>query len=195
MTKHRKLCTSTLTSVYRPLRTAICAVSGFPTHDDETFKALNLDRILCFAPACSHSGRWPSEATEEEGKSVTNEPPPPPRSFDILAWICADMKCPMKSFHIPMSRMSLSEEALKMALEIDSIRDAQDFLDTFGSHVSNGRQEVQYSVLKRKACSKKKRTSTVCGTCSLCRHLAIQIDSHHIRRRPYHTGCAVCCAS
>lgn len=48
----------------------------------------------------------------------------------------------MKSFRIPMTRMVLSEDAFKTALEVDSIRDANEFLDAFGSHVSNGRQEV-----------------------------------------------------
>lgn len=52
------------------------------------------------------------------------------------------MKCPMKSFRIPISRMTLSEDAFNTALEVDSIREAESFLDTFGSHVSNGRQEV-----------------------------------------------------
>lgn len=41
-----------------------------------------------------------------------------------------------------MTRMQLSEDALKTALEVDSFRDAEEFLDSFGSHVSNGRQEV-----------------------------------------------------
>lgn len=59
-----------------------------------------------------------------------------------------DIKCPMKSFRIPMSRMQLSEDALKTALEVDSFRDAEEFLDAFGSHVSNGRQEVQHCTRK-----------------------------------------------
>lgn len=41
-----------------------------------------------------------------------------------------------------MTRMVLSEDALKTAIEVNSIRDADEFLDAFGSHVSNGRQEV-----------------------------------------------------
>lgn len=49
----------------------------------------------------------------------------------------------MKSFRIPMTRMVLSEDALRTAIEVNSIRDAEEFLDAFGSHVSNGRQEVR----------------------------------------------------
>lgn len=49
----------------------------------------------------------------------------------------------MKSFRIPMARMQLSEDALETALEITTVRDAGEFIDAFGSHVSNGRQEVR----------------------------------------------------
>ena len=42
-----------------------------------------------------------------------------------------------------MARMQLSEEAYKAALNVGSIRDAEEFLDAYGSHVSNGRQEVR----------------------------------------------------
>ncbi|CAN0541606.1 unnamed protein product, partial [Scytosiphon promiscuus] len=49
----------------------------------------------------------------------------------------------MKSFRIPMTRMQLSEDARKTALEVKNMRDAEEFLDAFGSHVSNGRQEVR----------------------------------------------------
>lgn len=52
----------------------------------------------------------------------------------------------MKSFRIPLSRMTLSEDGLDAALKVDSIHEAEAFLDTFGSHVSSGRQEVRYSI-------------------------------------------------
>lgn len=35
--------------------------------------------------------------------------------------------------------MRMSEEALDRALEVDTLMKAGKFLDTFGSHVSNGR--------------------------------------------------------
>ncbi|CAM9415459.1 unnamed protein product, partial [Ectocarpus sp. 8 AP-2014] len=47
--------------------------------------------------------------------------------------------CPMKSFRIPVSTMTMTEEALDHALEVDTLLKAGQFLDTFGSHVSNGR--------------------------------------------------------
>lgn len=49
----------------------------------------------------------------------------------------------MKSFRIPMTKMQLSDDAYKTALEVKNMRDAEEFLDAFGSHVSNGRQEVR----------------------------------------------------
>ncbi|CAN0214408.1 unnamed protein product, partial [Laminaria digitata] len=45
----------------------------------------------------------------------------------------------MKSFRIPVSTMTMSEEALESALGVDTLLKASMFLDTFGSHVSNGR--------------------------------------------------------
>ena len=39
--------------------------------------------------------------------------------------------------------MELSEDAYNAALEKDSVRDADMFIDAYGSHVSNGRQEVR----------------------------------------------------
>lgn len=45
----------------------------------------------------------------------------------------------MKSFRIPVGTMRMSEEALDSALEVDTLLKAGQFLDTFGSHVSNGR--------------------------------------------------------
>lgn len=45
----------------------------------------------------------------------------------------------MKSFRIPVSTMTMSEEALDSALQVDTLLKASRFLDTFGSHVSNGR--------------------------------------------------------
>lgn len=45
----------------------------------------------------------------------------------------------MKSFRIPVSTMTMSEEALDSALAVDTLVKASQFLDTFGSHVSNGR--------------------------------------------------------
>ncbi|CBJ28671.1 conserved unknown protein [Ectocarpus siliculosus] len=47
--------------------------------------------------------------------------------------------CPMKSFRIPVSTMTMTEEALDHAMEVDTLLKAGQFLDTFGSHVSNGR--------------------------------------------------------
>ncbi|CAM9343925.1 unnamed protein product, partial [Scytosiphon promiscuus] len=47
--------------------------------------------------------------------------------------------CPMKSFRIPVSTMTMTEEALDSAMEVDTLLKAGQFLDTFGSHVSNGR--------------------------------------------------------
>lgn len=47
--------------------------------------------------------------------------------------------CPMKSFRIPVCNMKMSEEALDSALCVDTLLKARQFLDTFGSHVSNGR--------------------------------------------------------
>lgn len=47
--------------------------------------------------------------------------------------------CPMKSFRIPVSTMTMTEEALDSAMEVDTLLKAGLFLDTFGSHVSNGR--------------------------------------------------------
>ncbi|CAM9960935.1 unnamed protein product, partial [Hapterophycus canaliculatus] len=63
-------------------------------------------------------------------------------SMTSSATVIEYIRCPMKSFRIPMTRMTLSEDALKTAIEVNSIRDADEFLDAFGSHVSNGRQEV-----------------------------------------------------
>lgn len=45
----------------------------------------------------------------------------------------------MKSFRIPVSTMKMSEEALDSALQVDTLLKASQFIDTFGSHVSNGR--------------------------------------------------------
>ncbi|CAM9460011.1 unnamed protein product, partial [Scytosiphon promiscuus] len=45
----------------------------------------------------------------------------------------------MKSFRIPVSTMTMTEEALDSAMEVDTLLKAGQFLDTFGSHVSNGR--------------------------------------------------------
>ena len=61
------------------------------------------------------------------------------------AWLVlgADIKCPMKSFRIPLARMEISEDAYNAALEVDSVRDADMFIDAYGTHVSNGRQEVR----------------------------------------------------
>lgn len=81
--------------------------------------------------------------------------PPPPRSLSSFlsasyshanvytySGYMTDIKCPMKSFRIPMTRMQLSEDAYKSALHVNTIRDAEEFIDAYGSHVSNGRQEV-----------------------------------------------------
>lgn len=73
-----------------------------------------------------------------------------PCSFLKLFGVRADIKCPMKSFRIPLSRMTLSEDAFKTALEVNSICEAECFLDTFGSHVSNGRQEVSAQTKKQR---------------------------------------------
>lgn len=45
----------------------------------------------------------------------------------------------MKSFRIPVSSMRMSDEALDSALKVDTLLKAGQYLDTFGSHVSNGR--------------------------------------------------------
>lgn len=45
----------------------------------------------------------------------------------------------MRSFRIPVSDMRMSEEALESALSVDTLLKAGSYLDTFGSHVSNGR--------------------------------------------------------
>ncbi|CAN0055704.1 unnamed protein product, partial [Ectocarpus fasciculatus] len=45
----------------------------------------------------------------------------------------------MKSFRIPVSTMTMTEEALDSAMGVDTLLKAGQFLDTFGSHVSNGR--------------------------------------------------------
>eukprot|EP00752_Nemacystus_decipiens_P002572 g2410.t1 len=47
--------------------------------------------------------------------------------------------CPMKSFRIPVSTMVMTDEALDSAMRVDTLLKAGQFLDTFGSHVSNGR--------------------------------------------------------
>lgn len=60
----------------------------------------------------------------------------------VFFFALADIRCPMKTFRIPVSRATLSEDAFNAALEVDSIHEAQEFLDNFGSHVSDGRQEV-----------------------------------------------------
>ena len=39
--------------------------------------------------------------------------------------------------------MEISEDAYNAALEVDSVRDADMFIDAYGTHVSNGRQEVR----------------------------------------------------
>ncbi|CAN0246322.1 unnamed protein product, partial [Ectocarpus sp. 12 AP-2014] len=78
-----------------------------------------------------------TEASEEE-KSLQRANSQTTSSATVIEYI----RCPMKSFRIPMARMVLSEDAFKTALEVDSIRDANEFLDAFGSHVSNGRQEL-----------------------------------------------------
>ena len=48
----------------------------------------------------------------------------------------------MKSFRIPVSTMTMTEEALECAIEVDTLLKAGQYLDTFGSHVSNGRHLV-----------------------------------------------------
>ena len=48
--------------------------------------------------------------------------------------------CPMLSFRIPVNTARLTEEALEAALKVNTLMAAGRFLDTFGSHVANGRQ-------------------------------------------------------
>ena len=63
------------------------------------------------------------------GRTIVTAPPTPTDHF-------------LPSFRIPMARMRLSEDAYQAALDVNSFRDADEFLDAYGSHVSNGRQEV-----------------------------------------------------
>lgn len=59
-----------------------------------------------------------------------------------------DIECPRRAFPIPMTRMQLSEDAYKSVLHVDTIRDAEEFIDAYGSHVSNGRQEYSSQTLR-----------------------------------------------
>ncbi|CAM9286827.1 unnamed protein product, partial [Laminaria digitata] len=94
-----------------------------------------------FASASGSSGK-----TDLSGKSETEvkdlERTRSAKSSTSTATVIEYIKCPMKSFRIPMARMQLSEDAYKTALTVKSFRDAEEFLDAYGSHVSNGRQEL-----------------------------------------------------
>ncbi|CAN0096881.1 unnamed protein product, partial [Sphacelaria rigidula] len=48
----------------------------------------------------------------------------------------------MRSFRIPVSQMEMNADAFESALEITNMEMAEAFLDSYGSHVSTGRQEV-----------------------------------------------------
>ncbi|CAM9095802.1 unnamed protein product, partial [Laminaria digitata] len=94
-----------------------------------------------FASASGSSGKTDlSEKTDAEVKEF--ERVRSTKNSASTATAIEYIKCPMKSFRIPMTRMQLSEDAYSAAVEVDSIRDADMFLDAYGSHVSNGRQEL-----------------------------------------------------
>ncbi|CAM9461459.1 unnamed protein product, partial [Ectocarpus fasciculatus] len=73
-----------------------------------------------------------------DGKNTAFAAESTTKSATIIEYI----RCPMKSFRIPVSHMDLSAGAFAAALLVDNIDKGDDFLDNYGSHISTGRQEL-----------------------------------------------------
>lgn len=98
------------------------------------FEGLHPTKKTSILP-CPH----PIPASVNHLHQSNHEPFPISAIFLFLPSANQTITCPMKSFRIPVSTMKMTEEALDSALHVDTLLKASQFLDTFGSHVSNGR--------------------------------------------------------
>ncbi|CAM9586326.1 unnamed protein product [Ectocarpus fasciculatus] len=76
-----------------------------------------------------------STSTEKNSTSATE-------STTTSATIIEYIRCPMRSFRIPVSQMDLNAGAFEAIIAVDSMEKGESFLDNYGSHVSTGRQEL-----------------------------------------------------
>eukprot|EP00903_Cladosiphon_okamuranus_P010618 g10041.t1 len=97
--------------------------------------------VSAFGGAASASASAKSsEEQDDKGESKANNAfSANNKKTTTSATTVETITCPMKSFRIPVSTMVMTDEALDSAMEVDTLLKAGQFLDTFGSHVSNGR--------------------------------------------------------